>query len=501
MVKIASTAALFLPLFQAQAQAAENLQGCVPSGEFVEGFDYFPDKYSPPSIQSYGDDNLDIFGNKFVPHNTTDLLEITYHNTYKIVYNKFQNKSYLLYQCGTEPPQEEVDSGRHHLVLSIPHTGGLAVTETPQIPPIELLGKRQELIAYIGNPLYVSSPCMMHMMDENTIETIFNPDEAFNDTDKALLKAAFLAENPEAIIFGGPLGDADGDRIFSVAASQERTNVATFDWIALFAALFNLEGMSNRISRETQASYDCSSANAATMLQAQTKSRAVRQLADTNDGPTILWAQYFNGYNWSVAECPTWDATYYCEYAKHCGAKILSRPEGVGNNAFGSYWYLNDEELLELGKDADIWIYASKTWDTVYGDKKELMDQFKSVQDKQVFDTQGQGPHSWYEQRLAEYDVVGLDMCEMVGTASESGPAHVRRWFRNIYTEPVGQLEGCRIPEELDQPYIPQGTECKLLIANADSGNEEEGGDSAGTTVRASMGVLAAVAALFALFC
>ncbi len=46
---------------------------------------------------------------------------------------------------------------------------------------------------------------------------------------------------------------------------------------------------------------------------------------------------------------------------------MLSRPEGLGWNDQsygGDYWYLNDDELLEFGKDADVWIYSSKTWDT-----------------------------------------------------------------------------------------------------------------------------------------
>lgn len=447
--------ALLLPLNHAQVPLETvNLQGCVPSGELDADIDYFPNKYTPSFSYVYSD--IDIFGNKFSPDNTTDLLEITYHKTYKIVTNKLVKKSYLLYQCGTEPPQDEVDSGRHHLILSIPHTGGVAITETPQIPYIELLGKRTEIVAYIGNPSFVASPCMLHMMEENTIETIFNPEDPYNATNNALLTAAFLEENPEAIIFGGPFGDKDGDRVLSVAATQERTNVATFDWIALYAALYNLEGMSNEIISQSQASYDCSSSNAASLSFAKK-----RRLEES---PVILWAQYFQGYNWSVAECPTWDSVYYCEYAKHCGTTIISRPEGVGSNV-SNYWYLNDEELLELGKDADVWIYASSTWDTVYEQKKELMDQFKAVQNEAVYDTQGQGSNAWYEQRYAEYDVVGLDMCELVGLGNPNGVPHERRWFRNVYTEPVGQLEQCNIPYEISQPYVPRGAQCTPLTS------------------------------------
>ena len=103
----------------------------------------------------------------------------------------------------------------------------------------------------------------------------------------------------------------------------------------------SLEGLSNQIAADTKASYDCSSSNAASISADR----------PAEEKPVVLWADYFHGYNWSVAECPTWDHTYYCEYAMHCGATILSRPEGVGWNDpdfGGRYWYLNDQELLEV---------------------------------------------------------------------------------------------------------------------------------------------------------
>jgi len=97
---------------------------------------------------------------------------------------------------------------------------------------------------------------------------------------------------------------------------------------------------------------------------------------------------------------PTWDSAYYCEYAHHCGAEIISRPEGMGfNRTYGSptvFWYVTDEEFLELGKDAETWIYPSKTFEGVYEEKKEMLDQFKSVQMENVYDTQGQGPNGCF---------------------------------------------------------------------------------------------------------
>lgn len=341
-------------------ELTQNLQRCATEEEAELVQDFFPDKFVPQDP-----DGL-------------DLLKIEYFGTYKIVHNNFQNKSYLMYQCGTDPPADEVSSGKYHLVLPVPHKGGVAVTETPQIPPIELLGKRRDVFAYFGNPIYISSPCLEFMMDvEGSVKGYYDEDDPFNVTLQAMRRSEFMADNPDAVIFGGPYGDKDGDRVLSVAASQERTNVATFDWIGLYGALFNLEEFSNSISGATKGRYDCSAGNAAVLSADRTQSQR----------PTVLWAQYIEGYNWSVAECPTWDATYYCEYATHCGARMLARPEGVGwNNPDygGNFWYLNDDEVLALGKDADVWIYPSKTFTTVYEQKKELFDQFKALQNQQV---------------------------------------------------------------------------------------------------------------------
>lgn len=92
----------------------------------------------------------------------------------------------------------------------------------------------------------------------------------------------------------------------------------------------------------------------------------------------------------------------------------------------------------------------------MYEKKKDVVHQVKAYQNKQVFDTQGMGENSWYEQRLAEYDVVGLDMCDIVGHTTG---VHKRRWIRNIFTDPIGSLPACNV-NELDAPYVPEGTDC-----------------------------------------
>ena len=131
-------------------QDVENVIGdtCVKDFNTANLNDLFPNKWTSPDIKTFGD--TDLYGAKFEPSVTTEFLDITYFNNYKIIHNKFVNATYLLYQCGTEPPKEEVESGNHKMILEVPHKGGLAVTSTVQLPALELLGLRSEIKAYVG---------------------------------------------------------------------------------------------------------------------------------------------------------------------------------------------------------------------------------------------------------------------------------------------------------------------------------------------------------------
>jgi hypothetical protein len=137
--------------------------------------------------------------------------------------------------------------------------------------------------------------------------------------------------------------------------------------------------------------------------------------------------------------------------------------------------------------------------------KNETLDQFKAVQNKMVFDTLGQGQSAWNEQRYAEYDVVGLDMCDVVGHVSKTGPKHTRRWFRNVFTEPVGSMEACDVEGgEISQPFVPPGQECVRpqemlpIPAEEDSSAAASEEDSSAATSSVSGLVLAMLAIVYA---
>ena len=91
-----------------------NTKGCLSEVDYTR--DYFPNKISPKYSKNW---------------------DISYHNTYKIIQNKAVGTSYLLYQCGTEPPVSE--EGKHDMTFSVPLQGGIVISSTTMIPHIEQL--------------------------------------------------------------------------------------------------------------------------------------------------------------------------------------------------------------------------------------------------------------------------------------------------------------------------------------------------------------------------
>jgi hypothetical protein len=72
------------------------------------------------------------------------------------------------------------------------------------------------------------------------------------------------------------------------------------------------------------------------------------------------------------------------------------------------------------------------------------LDEFVSVQKKQVFDVQGSGLNAWFKQWYREYYDVQQDFCSIV-VATTSLRAR-RGWFRNILTnESIDErtMNGC----------------------------------------------------------
>eukprot|EP00980_Cylindrotheca_fusiformis_P008215 scaffold1736_cov127-Cylindrotheca_fusiformis.AAC.29 len=416
---------LFVALSLPFAEA--NSQSCVTS--FDEGTDYFPDKAEPQESQYWN---------------------VAYENSYKIVSNLYANKTYLLYQCGTDLPQDQVD--QHDYVIPVP-IGNFGLTSTPMIPFIELLGKRTNITAMVGSASYLFSSCLKELADDGKVEFLTSTD-ASNQT---AIEAAGLDLDLPFFVGGGSLAFTS---LIQISEFAEDYNLAVFEWIKFFALFFNLESEANAIFEETKTDYECVEENAGLLA------------TDAEKKPTVLWgswSEYCGG--WSVARtCPE----YYCEFAEACGAELLTSEEGSVNatTKCGTF-YMTTQEFVEHGKNADHWIYSSPDVDSVvYSKFKDELQDFVSVQNNEVYDTEGAGQNSWFEQRLAEPDAILQDFCLIVGNENPKNPIpHTLMFLRHVDSS----IPSPPICEDPSAPLKPMGTPCTPI---SDDGPTDPPADS-----------------------
>ena len=390
--------------------------------------------------------DVDLFPDKVFPDQSS-YWEIEYHGTYKILKNTQDtiNTQYLLYQCGlADMPFDETELAQFDSVFSVPYEGGLVVTATTQIPNIEILGRRDQISAFAVTENLVSSPCLSQLLIPEWKEKgaiTFLP--LYNDT--ALEE--YLAANPDSLVLGGSWDSAPKMNnkivISDVGEDPQKAidngvdvNEAQAEWLEPMGSLFNQEKFARTYNIERKQRYECHKENAAKLAAVEDDAR-----------PKILWG-YFDDYS-SGFDAPA-SPNYYVTYAEHCQADLLIPEEGKeGSIESWGYKYMSDEEWLEFGRDADVWIYPSDNFNKLLSQKNDLLQQFKAVQNQQVYDYQMSGGEGWFERRLAEYDIVLLDVCQVVGRKVETFPPHQRMWLRNVFTESPGTLGVCTDAKEL----------------------------------------------------
>ena len=405
----------------ATTATAQNPTECLSAVE--ADFDYFPDKVSAED---------------------SALWSVTYHNTYKILRNTESNSTYLLYQCGTTPPE---DTDLYDEVIEIPIAPNVAIDEVVHIPMLEQLGQVEAIKVFLTDPQYISSPCFR---DEVTAGNVLLVDRTEEDTSPDLLQnqpssesAMQVLENVSVAFVSPFQSEIPGvDTYVKVSFYAELTNAAIFEWVKFYSTFFNLEAVANEAVEAAADRYTCVAENAG------------RIEADLPNPPKVLWA-YYSDYclGWSVATCPN----YYCEFASSCSADILSDDDGsltYSVEACGTK-YMNVAELVEFGKDADHWIFPAPNWEATYAEFQTELSVMKAVQNEQVFDYLGAGPNAWYEDRYASYYDVVQDFCSVVGTTA---PLPGARWFRNVFTREAGEPGECT--SEGKHSILPYNFEC-----------------------------------------
>ena len=332
-----AAAALLFPL-----TVSANKMECVTDAEIAASDDLFPEKVTPLYSKFWN---------------------VTYHGTYKIFTNKASDLSYLLYQCGTEPPADELD-GRHGGVLPIPVSTGVSVASTPMISYLELLGLRTQIKGFLGSEALISSPCLLDLIDEGSVSVA-------PDGTNATILASVGLDDPNMLTFvNGWTGEIALNNTIVMEEYQESSYEGTMEWIKAYGAIFNMEGKANEIFDQASCRFDAIEANVASVT------------ADMPEKPKVLWA-YYSDYcgGWDVAECPN----YYCDFAVACDTEILNSTEGSAGLELCGVPYMTTEEFAAFAQDADHWIYPSLNWNSIYAENEEVLSQFKSVQLERVF--------------------------------------------------------------------------------------------------------------------
>ena len=315
--------------------------------------------------------NHDLFPDK-VNATKSEFWDIQYFNTYKIIRNEISDKSYVLYQCGTQLPSSV---SNYTAAIPVPLQSGAGVTSTTFIPFFELLGIRTEMKAYFGEEGSISSPCLKQLIADGHTRVVTNSSDPTT-----------ASELQGLVGFSNGFTDLSLYTNVVVDEYQESSNEAVFEWIKFISAFFNLEAKANALFNEVGQSYSCVANNAASVTADKAK-------------PTVVWASYanFSGTEgFDVGECPN----FYCELADRCSATLLSSREGSIDYFGGKIMTI--DEFVAFAKDAEHWIFPGFNWDTVYPLYKTQLDTIVSVQNKQVFDVQAGGPNAWFEQRIAE---------------------------------------------------------------------------------------------------
>jgi iron complex transport system substrate-binding protein len=427
-----------LLLLRSPAVLAQQPAACLTTVD--SSTDYFPIKVSPSYSQKWS---------------------VNYFNTYKIVTNIDTAETYLLYQCGSVPPQAEVNSGVHKAVISIP-VSNIGVEETPTIPFLEHLGLVNNITAFTSDPSSISSPCFLQSIEKGQVIVLQSMSEFNTFASSGQSSADTLLKLENTIGFTSPFTiDSPFNTTVKVSEYAEKTNEAIFEWIKFYSTFFNLEAKANEVFNITQERWNC---------VAQSASRVQ---SDNPNKPVVLWA-YYSDYcgGWDSGECPN----YYCEFAQRCSATLLSSTAGTFSEKCKAV-YLTTDELVALGKDADYWIYPSPDWNTTYYLFKNQLDTMKSVQNKKVYDYQGLGMNAWFEERFAQYYYVLQDFCSVVGTtASLAG----KNWFRNVLDgSKIGVVGNCTESSRASSTLPTVGAVCSDLNLTTTKGGGSTSGVSA----------------------
>lgn len=379
----------FAPLIVAQ-----NSQECLTNVE--EGRDYFPDKVQPEF---------------------STLWDITYFDTYKVLQDKSNLVSYLLYQCGTTPPS---DISPYTGVFEIPVTS-FAIRTSPAVAALQELGIK-DIDYYFLSQDTISDGCLLENVAQSNTAIVDDMDAQ----DELSVDNRFVAFVSPFFYIGIPKA--------MISDFLEPTNEGAYEWVKFYSAFFNLEARANEVFAAAQNAFQC-------------MADSVQRSIDTGSpqNPRVAWITY-NSYcqGWTVVDCSTGDSK--CAFGEACIVDFVGGDAPRSLTCPGtSIYVMDDQELVQAIGDADIIIYdgqGQNEWEGVYtGSRITLLDTLTAVANQQVYDLQKQGKHAWISQQYSRYYETAHDFCAITGRTS---PLSTGGFFRNVFTESIGTTGACQ---------------------------------------------------------
>lgn len=396
---------------------------------------------------------------------------VDYYPTYKVVHNNIVNESYVLYQCGVQPPAaSSFPNGTKF--FQIPLTS-VSAPETVPFAFLELLGVDDRVQSV--SP-YTTSACGEKLLACN----LTAPDAMQLDNTTMLQDTVGPYVDGVLVSSVEPYAKA-----FSFNAAQDPGLLSTAEWVKYLGLFFNLDKAATDIFNGIAQAYNA------------TRDAAIAANAAQTTRPTVAWAEHYS-YGGDDSYILSF-APYKAELTTDAGGAMLDeasiaaikgvRPASFSNTSLEFAWdgkngsfatqAAAQAAFLKVLQGADVVVdetYAvdpsTYNWTAFEGEyglnttSASVTSALPWFAGKHVFREDGlisdlNGGDDWYEGAYVRPDKVLADMVRVVAAGRGDTTSQNFTWLRNIQETPrkvdpatCTRLESCSVKPAPICPFV-----------------------------------------------
>ncbi|GFR49481.1 hypothetical protein Agub_g11420 [Astrephomene gubernaculifera] len=369
--------------------------------------------------------------------------EVTYYSTFKVLTNlyTYANESYVLYQCGTTPPDvTQYGLPASTKMFAVP-LRSVSVTDTSVLTFMKLLGVESR-VSYVTP--YAVDPCMQQLASS-----------ACNHTDSAATSATVDAR------LGGFSVNSKDPLAITFTATADPGPLNRAEYIKYLAVLFNRESVANAQFNSLVAAYD------------NIRQQAASYKSKTNaTSPLVAWLYYSPAYpSYGLPEQVDLQfAAYRKQYTEDAGGRLhnpaqLAAAYGDGANvtlaAGGTQLRFTNLSsslavLQRILKDVDVVIdesysanpagYTLSDFLARYGLTNAPTTELRFLANQRLLRLDGSaspgGFTAWYEEAVARPDEVLRDLVSALlpGALLAAGDSSAPRLVRSVFASNPGRV-------------------------------------------------------------